>query len=144
MQKRCKWRFILEMRSPYDMYNISRMIHYRQTIWIFFSFQRFFLFCGVCRVYLYLVYIPTSRYYFLGINSQPIAKWTTKVKKKFGPFSLLDAGSNSCCLIVRLLTYLFVCLLEILCTITLFIYHLVWCDRQGISIVGTSHRRTLE
>ena len=58
-------------------------------------------------------------------------------------FSLLDAGQNTCCLIVRSLPYLFVCLFEILCTILLFIYHIVWCDRQGISIVGTSHTRTL-
>ena len=34
------------------------------------------------------------------------------------------------------------CLLEILCTISLFIYHLVWCDRQRISIMGLPHRRT--
>ena len=33
------------------------------------------------------------------------------------------------------------CLSEILCTILWFIYHLVWCDRQGISTVGTPHRR---
>ena len=110
----------------------------------YFSFQRFFVFCGVCRVNLCLVYIPTSRYYFWRVNSQSIAKSTTKVQNNyFGPFSLLDAGYISC-LIVRLLPYLFVCLLEILCTILLFIYHLVWCDRQGISIVGTSHRRALE
>ena len=32
------------------------------------------------------------------------------------------------------------CLLAISCTISLFIYHLVWCDRQGVSIVWTSHR----
>ena len=48
----------------------------------YFSLKRFFLFCGVCRVYLYLVHIPTRRYYFWGLNSQSIAKWTAKVQKQ--------------------------------------------------------------
>ena len=33
----------------------------------YFWFQRFFIFCVVCRLYLYLFYIPTSRYYFGGL-----------------------------------------------------------------------------
>ena len=41
-------------------------IHYRQKIWNIFYLSHFLHFCGVCRVYLYLKYIPTSRYYFLG------------------------------------------------------------------------------
>ena len=52
------------------------------------------IFCGVCRVYPYiLIYIPTSRYYFWGVNSTSIAKWTAKVQYNyFGSFSLLDAS----------------------------------------------------
>ena len=42
----------------------------------------------------------------------------------------------------RLLPYPFVCCIEILCTISLFIYRLFWCSQQGISVVGASHRRT--
>ena len=49
---------------------------------IYFISAIFFLFCGVCRVYLYLVYIPTSRYYFLEVNSQSIAKWTANVQEQ--------------------------------------------------------------
>ena len=40
----------------------------------YISFQRIVVFCGVCKVFLYLIYIPTSRYYFWGVNSHPIAK----------------------------------------------------------------------
>ena len=50
-------------------------------IWNIFSFQRFFVFCGVCKVFIYLIYIPISIYYFLGVNSHSIVKWTAKVKK---------------------------------------------------------------
>ena len=41
-------------------------IHYRQKIWNIFGFSDFSQFCGVCIVFLYLKYIPTSRYYFGG------------------------------------------------------------------------------
>ena len=30
----------------------------------YFSFQPIFVFCGVCKVFIYLIYIPTHRYYF--------------------------------------------------------------------------------
>ena len=42
----------------------------------------------------------------------------------------------------KLLPYPFVCCIEILCIIPLFIYHLFWCGQQGCSVVGASHRRT--
>ena len=57
-------------------------IHYRQQILNIFHFNDFLFICGVCRVYLYLVYIATSRYYFWGNNSKSIAKWTAKVQKQ--------------------------------------------------------------
>ena len=47
----------------------------------YFLFQRFFVFCGVCKVFIYLIYIPTNRYYFWGVNSHSIAKWTANVQK---------------------------------------------------------------
>ena len=112
-------------------------------IWNIFSFQRFFVFCGVCKLFIYLINIPTSRYYFGGVNSHPIVKWTTPVKNDYyDPFSWLDAGQNSNSLMVRLLPHLFVCFIGISCTLSLFIYHLVWCDRHGISTVGPRHKRT--
>ena len=109
----------------------------------YFSFQWFFVFCWVCKVFIYLIYIHTNRYYFWGVNSYSMAKWTAKVQKSlFWSFILFDDGENYYYLIVILLPYLFVCLLEILSTISLFIYHLVWCDLQGINTMGTPHRRT--
>ena len=47
----------------------------------YFSFQRIFVFCGVCKVFIYLNYIPTHIYYFWGVNSHSIAKWTANVQK---------------------------------------------------------------
>ena len=49
---------------------------------IFFISAIFFLFYGAYRVFLYLIYIPTSRYYFWGVNSHSISKWTAKVQKQ--------------------------------------------------------------
>ena len=51
-----------------------REIHYRQKIWNIFYFIDFLHFCGVCRVFLYLKYILTSRYYFWGVNLHLTAK----------------------------------------------------------------------
>ena len=61
---------------------LTENIHYRQKIWNNFHSSDFLKFCEVCEVYLYLTYIPTSRYYFWGVNSHSIAKWTAKVKKQ--------------------------------------------------------------
>ena len=41
-------------------------IHYRQKIWNIFYFTDFLHFCGVCRLFLYLKYISTRKYYFGG------------------------------------------------------------------------------
>ena len=56
-------------------------IHYRQKIWNIFSYQRSFVFCGVCKVFIYLINIPTIIYYVWGVNSHSIGKWTAKVQK---------------------------------------------------------------
>ena len=42
------------------------LLHYRQKIWNIFYFSDFLHFCGVCRAFLYLRYISTSKYYFWG------------------------------------------------------------------------------
>ena len=47
----------------------------------YFSFQRIFVFWGVCKVFIGVIYIPTNKYYFWGLNSHSIAKWTAKVQK---------------------------------------------------------------
>ena len=57
-------------------------IHYRQKIWNNFHLSDFLVFCGVCRVFLYLIYIPRSRYYFGEVNLHSIAEWTAKVQKQ--------------------------------------------------------------
>ena len=46
-------------------------------------------------------------------------------------------------LIVRCLPYPIVCCIELLYTIPLFIYCLMWCDQQGINVVGASRRKKL-
>ena len=64
-------------------------------IWNIFHFSDFLAFCGVFRVIPYLIYIPTSRYYFGGVNSHSIGKMNRKQRFKnnyFGHFSLSDAG----------------------------------------------------
>ena len=89
------WRFInflhclllcYVIQSCYSIpcYNGIRMqqLHYWQKIWNIFHYSDFFLFCGVSMVIRYLIYIPTSRYYFWGVNSHSIAKWTAKVQKQ--------------------------------------------------------------
>ena len=102
------------------------------------------IFCGAWSMFRCLKYIPTSRHYFLGANSQLTAKWTAKFENSdFGLFFTLDSVYNSCRFIVRCLPYPIVCCIEILQTIPLFIHCLIWCDQQGISIVGASRRRKL-
>ena len=46
--------------------SVALYIHYRQKIWNIFCFSDFSHFYGVCMVFLYLIYFPTSRYYFGG------------------------------------------------------------------------------
>ena len=122
----------------------GRMVHYRQKIWNIFHFIEFFIFCGACRAFPYLIYIPTSIYNFGGVISHSIAKWTAKVQKQlFWYFFLVRRWLEFLLSHCQIASYLFVCLLARLCKVSLFIYHIVWCDRQGISIVRTSQRRTL-
>ena len=45
---------------------ITKHMHYRQKIWNIFYLCDFVHICGVWRVFLYLKYIPTGRYYPLG------------------------------------------------------------------------------
>ena len=79
----------------------------------YFSYQRIFLFCGVCRVFIYLINIPTIRYYVWGVNSHSIGKWTAKVQKwLFWSFFFIIIVRI---LVVLLLSYLFVWLSEISC-----------------------------
>ena len=100
----------------------------------YFAFQRLFAFfveCGGCFCT------------FWGVNLHLTTKWRAKVQKQLCLcISQLDHGYNSCFPLGRLLPYLFVCCIEILFTIPLFIYRLFWCSQQGISVVGASHRRT--
>ena len=80
---------------------------------------------------------------FGGVNQHLTAKWSAKVPKQlFRYFSQLHYGYNSCCSFIRLLPYPFVCCIEILFKIPLFIYRLFRCVQQRISVVGSSHRRT--
>ena len=79
---------------------------------------------------------------FGGVNFHLTAKWSTKVQKQlFRYFSQLNYGLNSCCPFARLLPYPFVCCIEILLTLPVFIYRLILCGQQKISVVGASHRR---
>ena len=68
-----------------------------------------------------------------------------KVRKLwFWSFFLVSYSvDNFCRLIVRCLTYLIMCCIEILYTITLFIYCPISYDQQNISDVGASRRRKL-
>ena len=121
----------------------SRNIHYRQKLWNIFQFSNFCVFYGVCRVFLYLICISTSRCYFWEVNSHSIAKWTAKVQEQLlWSYFFIRRWLEfllSHCQIAAISVRAF---LEISCTISLLIYHLAWCDRQGTSIVVISHRRT--
>ena len=80
---------------------------------------------------------------FGGVNFHLTAKWSAKVQKQlFWYFFQLNYGKNTCCSFARLLSYPFVCCIEILLTIPVFIYPLIWYGQQEISVVGASHRRT--
>ena len=71
-----------ENKAIFETWNYGKQLHYRQKIWNNFHFTDFFVFCGVSRVYFYLIYIPTSRYYFWGVYSHSIAKLIAKVQKQ--------------------------------------------------------------
>ena len=62
-------------------------LHYRQKIWNIFYFSDFLHFCGVCMAFLYLKYIPTSRYYFWGslfaLNSKMKSKGSKTIMSLF-------------------------------------------------------------
>ena len=49
------------LNSPPYLFWLKRTYKLSAKNMEYFSFQRFFVFCGVCRVYLFLIYIPTSR-----------------------------------------------------------------------------------
>ena len=60
----------------------------------YFSFQWIFVFCGVCKVFIYLIYIPTNRYSITFgelIHTQYENEPQRFKNDYFGPFSLLDA-----------------------------------------------------
>ena len=138
----CEYVYGYMCGDGYLHVNIYILIHYRQKIWNIFYFSDFLHFCGMCRVFLYLKYIPPNRYYFWGANKHLAAKGSAKVQKQlFRYFSQSDYCKNSCWPLVSLLPYPFVCCIEILCTIPLFIYCLFWCGQPGISVVGASHTR---
>ena len=80
---------------------------------------------------------------FGGVNFRLAAKWSAKVQKQlFRYFFSIRLWLEFLLSLCRLLPYPFVCCIEILCIISLFIYHLFWCGQQGISVVSASHRRT--
>ena len=110
----------------------------------YFAFQRLFAFfveCAGCFCTWNTFLLADIT--FWGVNLHLTTKWRAKVQKQLCLcISQLDHGYNSCFPLVRLLPYLFVCCIEILFTIPLFIYRLFWCSQQGISVVGASHRRT--
>ena len=64
-----------ENRSLTFIYKVDRIItgeliiHYRKKILNIIHFSDFFIFCGMCRLYFYLTYIPTNRYWLWGVNS---------------------------------------------------------------------------
>ena len=62
-------------------------------IWNIFHYSNFLHFCVVCRVFLYLKYIPVSRYYFWGsklaLNRKMKGKCTRTI---ISVFSQLDYG----------------------------------------------------
>ena len=114
--------FLIYWWPKYSM--VGKIVHYRQKIWNIFYFSDFFCIpWGVQGISLFYLH-SYKQILFSGVK--PLSKAKQRFKNNyFGPFSLSDDGWNSCCLIVRLLPYLFVCLLEILCTILFYIYHLV-------------------
>ena len=118
-------------------YDVSRHIHYRQKIWNIFYFSDFSHFSGVCMVCLHLKYIPTSRYYFggswLALNSKMKRKGSKIIISVHFPIRLWLKFLFSLCQVAAIS---FVCCIEILCTIPLFICRLFWCSQQGISVVG--------
>ena len=63
-----------EMGSPRYTKRLSNIHTLPAKKWNIFYFSDYLHFCGVCRVFLYLKYIPTSRYYFggsyLALNSK--------------------------------------------------------------------------
>ena len=76
-----------------DLSWIYIYIHYRQKIWKNFYFGDFLQFCEVYRVFIYLKYIPLSRYYF-GVS---LLALNIKLKRKgsktiISVFSQLDYG----------------------------------------------------
>ena len=95
---------------------------------------KYFALCYVMlrfKIFLHYRFVlyTTGKKYRIFSNCQLTAKWTTKFENyDFGLFSVLDFVSNSCCLIVRCLPYPILCCIEILYTIPLFIYCLIWCD----------------
>ena len=77
---------------------------------------------------------------FRGVNSHSIAKWTAKVQKQwFWSFCFIRRWLELLFSLYCQIAAICVCLSDILYTII----YLVWCDRQWISIVGTSHRGML-
>ena len=79
---------------------------------------------------------------FGGVNLHLAAEWSAKVKKTIiSVFLSIRLRLEFLLSLCRLLPYPFVCCIEILCVIPLFIYHLFWCGQQRISVVGASHRR---
>ena len=103
----------------------------------------FLHFCGVCMVFLYLKYIPTSQYYFWGsqfaLNRKMKRKGSKTIMSLFFSIRLwleflLSLGPITA-ISIRLLYR------DIVHNT---IVHLtpIWCGQQGISVVGGLHRRT--
>ena len=118
-------------------------IHYRQKIWNIFCFSDFLHICGVCRVFLSLKYIHTSRYYFLGSE----LAFNSKMKRKGSKPNISALCS------IRLWLEFFLSLYQIaaisiralyrnLVHNTIVFLPPILCGQQGISVVGASHNRT--
>ena len=102
---------------------ISTHIHNRQKYGIFFFISSILLhFCRVCRLFLYSKYISTRKYYFGGskfaLNSKMKHNGSKTIISVFFSIRLWLKFLLS---LVRLQPYPFVCCIEILSTILLFL-----------------------
>ena len=118
-------------------------VHYRQKYGIFFISAMFCIFVECVGFFCTWNTFPRADITLGGVNLHLAAKWSAKFQKQlFRYFFSIRLWLEFLLSLCRLLPYPFVCCIEILCTIPLFIYHLYWCGQQEISVVGASHRRT--
>ena len=119
------------------------LVHHQQKLWNIFHFSDFLHHCGAWRVFLWHTFLRAN-ITFWGANSQLTAKWKAKFQNcDFGLFFCirlcLEFLSSHCQMSAISDRVLYKDIVN-----NTIVYLLpIWCDQQGIIVVGASCRRKL-